>query len=98
MKAGEGQTGASTRRPAPDVVVEKIEGASVLINLTTNRMFELNETGTRLWELLAEGHQPDAIKAQLLREYDVDRPTVDREVDDLLARLEAEQLVVREPT
>lgn len=96
MTAGEEGTGGSTLRPAPEVVVEKIEDTSILINLRTNRMFELNSTGTRFWELLVDGNDLDAIKAQLMREYDVDQPTVASEVDELLARLEAEHLIVEE--
>lgn len=96
MTADEDRAGRPTLKPAPEVVVEKIEDASILINLQTNRMFELNSTGTRLWELLVEGNDVGAIKAQLLREYDVDQPTVGSEVDDLLARLEAEHLIVEE--
>ena len=84
-------------RAAEDVVVERMEGSSILIHLATNRMFELNETGTRFWDLLVEGHDVGWIKERLLLEYDVDAPTLDREVDDLLARLEAERLVVHEP-
>jgi hypothetical protein len=82
--------------PDPDVVLEKMEGSSVVINLSTNRMFELNETATRFWELLMEGDDIATIKERLVREYDVDRSTVDREVEDLMFRLAAERLIHQE--
>jgi len=94
MSADEGPSATKGWRPAPDVLVERMEDSALLINLTTNRMFELNPTGTHLWDLLVEGLDVDAIKARLLRDYVVDASTVDHEVEGLLTRLESEKLVV----
>jgi hypothetical protein len=96
MGADRGSPSASAWRSAPDVVVERMEGSALLINLKTNRMFELDSTGARLWDLLTEGLDVDAITAQLLREYDVDAAGLAREVDELLRDLESEQLVVHD--
>ena len=93
---GAGDARDAPWHPDPDVVVEKMEGSSVLINLSTNRMFELNETGTRFWELLMEGDDLSRIKERLVREYEVDRSTVDREVEDLMSRLAAERLILQD--
>jgi hypothetical protein len=89
---------SSTRgwRLAPDVVVERMDSSALLINLKTNRMFELDQTGARFWDLLTEGLDIEAIKAQLHREYDVDVTVVEREVEELFRNLESEQLVVRD--
>ena len=94
MSADEGSSPGGAWRPAPDVLVERMEDSALLINLKTNRMFELNPTGTHLWDLLVEGLGIDAIKARLLRDYDVEASVVDHEVKDLLTRLESEKLVV----
>jgi hypothetical protein len=94
MSADEGSSTTKGWCPAPDVLVERMEDSALLINLTTNRMFELNPTGTRLWDLLVEGLDIDAIKARLLGDYLVEASTLDHEVQDLLTRLESEKLVV----
>ena len=94
MSTDEDKSATRGWRPAPDVLVERMEDSALLINLTTNRMFELNPTGTRLWDLLVEGLDVDAIKARLLDDYLVDASVVAREVEDLLKRLESEKLVV----
>ena len=36
------------------VVVQEVEGESVLLNLDSERYFGLDETGTRMWVVLAE--------------------------------------------
>jgi hypothetical protein len=94
MSSDEDTSAGKGWRPAPDVLIERMEGAALLINMQTNRMFELNATGAHLWDLLVEGLDIGAIKARLLRDYDVEASAIDREVEDLLTRLEAEKLVV----
>jgi coenzyme PQQ synthesis protein D (PqqD) len=96
MGVESGSASASAWRSAPDVVVERMDGSALLINLKTNRMFELDSTGARLWDLLTEGLDVDAITAQLHREYDVDASVLAREVEGLLRNLESEQLVVHD--
>jgi len=83
---------------APDVVLERVEGSALLINLKTNRMFELDPTGTRLWELLSDGRPLEAAEAEMLDEYEV-RPEVLRDdIASLIDRLLSEGLVVRAGT
>jgi hypothetical protein len=61
--------------------------ASVLVDLGTNRIFELNETGTRIWELLCEGLDAEGIVHQLIEEFDVDEPRAVDEVRGLIRQL-----------
>jgi hypothetical protein len=86
-------TDAPRLRASSDVVHRRIEEESVLVHLQTNKIYTLNETGSRLWELLLEGHDRDSIKRELQREYDVDPDGLAREVDALLGSLAAEGLV-----
>src|SRR6476620_3542047 len=85
---------ASVFRPAEDVVSRRVDDAVVLVRLTTNRIYELNSTGARLWELLQEGATTDAIIEQVGREFGVKRDLVGAEILDLLHELHAEGLVV----
>lgn len=76
-----------------NAVAQRVEDQVVLVNLATNRIFALNATGARFWELLAAGLDQPAIEAQLTREYEVDPESLRSEIDDLLAGLQAESLV-----
>jgi hypothetical protein len=77
-------------RPSPDVVARRLERAGVLVHLPTNRIFELNETGIRVWELLAGGQDADRIVSRLVEEFDVDIERAAIEVNDLLTRFRDE--------
>ena len=78
----------SALRPNPDVVVRRLQDELVLVNMRTNRIYALNRTGARYWELLAEGHDRPVIEARLLQEFDVAPAELSTEIDALTLRLE----------
>lgn len=78
----------------PDIVCRRLGEAAVLVDLTTSQVFELNATGYRVWQLLGEGLDVDAIRDRLLGEFDVERARLDREMSDLLEALERQGLIV----
>jgi hypothetical protein len=83
-------------RAHPDVVYRRLGDEIVLVHLETNRIFALNATGARLWELIEAGHDEVEIRAQLLQTFDVTPARLNREVDSVLADLAAEGLVIRD--
>jgi len=84
---------ASNLRPNPGVVARDMGGSAVLVHLESNRIFELNVTGARVWSLLEQGLQRDEICARLQQEFQVSAPEVAATVDALLASLEREHLI-----
>jgi hypothetical protein len=90
---------ASADQPAPivcdpDVLARPVGETTVLVHLKTNRIYELNRTGGRLWALLQEEVPRSELESALAREFDVDREEVRREISELLDELLAERLVV----
>jgi hypothetical protein len=85
----------STDNPTPNehVVSQELDGEVVLVQLQTNRIYALNATGARFWELLHAGHPVPEIRRRLLEEYDVGEAVIDAEIASLLAMLRAERLV-----
>ena len=77
----------------PNVVAQRVEDQVVLVNLDTNRIFALNSTGARFWELLVQGRTAAEIHAELSEEYPVDGTELQREMERLLDELKAEALV-----
>ena len=69
-------------RQSPQVVSSRLGDAGVLVHLQTNRIFEVNATGLRIWELAADGRTLAEIREVLQEEFDV-QP--DRLRDELLA-------------
>ena len=82
-------------RPSPEVISKRLDEATVLVHIPTNLIFELNETGTRVWELLGQGLDTNTIVGFLVEEFDVDKARASNEVNDLLIQLRTKDLLVR---
>jgi coenzyme PQQ synthesis protein D (PqqD) len=77
----------------PNVVAQRVEDQIVVVNLETNRIFALNSTAARVWELLSEGRDDSAIHAELRQEYAVDAGELSSEIERLLQEMNAESLI-----
>lgn len=71
----------------PHVLVRFLEQESVLLNLETERYFGLDETGTRMWQVVTGSPSIDVAYQQLLEEFDVDAQLLRMNLSDLLDRL-----------
>ncbi len=72
---------------------EVVDGELVLLNVETGVYFGLNRTGTKIWELLGERSDVDDVLSALERVYPVERATLRRDLDALIADLEKSGLV-----
>lgn len=81
-------------QPHPQAVVQRLGDSMVLVHMETDRIFELNLTATRLWELLNEGHGRSAIEARLLDEFNVDESVLKDEIDATLDMFVDERMIV----
>ena len=79
--------------PSQDVVGQRLGDEVVLVSLETNRIFELNRTGARFWELLQSETDRGRIEAQLLEEFAVTEEELSAEVDRLIKSLDDEELI-----
>ncbi len=80
-------------RPHRQVIARRVDAGTVLIHLGTNRIYELNATGTRIWELLNAGCDAAAIRTQLQKEFDVEGPQAGQAIEDTFALLFQENLI-----
>jgi Coenzyme PQQ synthesis protein D (PqqD) len=78
---------------SPDVVARRLDDELVLVHLGTNRIYSLNATGGRYWELLQEGLGQELILRRMLDEFAVDEPTLQAEIAAITADLRREGLV-----
>lgn len=81
-------------RAIPEALVATLSDGAVLLNLQTKRYFSLNETGTRIWELVQQTSDEETIVVTLLREYEVEEPMVRTEVRRILDELIEAQLIL----
>ena len=80
-------------RLSPDVLYRDLEGQAVMLDLSSGVYFGLNEVGTRIWTLMAEGRDISAIVQALAREFDADESTIERDVRDLVDVLRSRNLI-----
>ena len=80
-------------RQNPQVVSSRLGEAGVLVHLETNRIFELNPTGVRIWELAADGRTVAEIEEMLRREFDVPADRLRSELAALVSELSREGLI-----
>jgi hypothetical protein len=69
------------------VLVRFLDRESVLLNLETEQYFGLDETGTRMWQLVTASPDIDAAYQELLAEFDVEPELLRDNLTDLLGRL-----------
>jgi Coenzyme PQQ synthesis protein D (PqqD) len=78
----------SDRAAAPaHVLVRVLDQESVLLNLETEQYFGLDETGTRMWQLVTTSPNIDAAYEALLAEYDVQPEMLRDNLTELLGHL-----------
>jgi hypothetical protein len=87
---------SSRLKPGPNVLSRQLGDDLVLLNLDTNRFFELNRTGARFWQLLGGGGELDVIEAAMAAEFDVARAELSAEIAALVQAMRAEQLLTIE--
>jgi hypothetical protein len=65
----------------------------VILNLRTGVYYGLDEVGARIWSLMQEPIRLTAIRESILAEYDVTADDCERDLLDLVAKLDAEGLI-----
>jgi len=69
------------------VLVRFLEKESVFLNLETEHYYGLDETGTRMWQVVTEAPNIEEAYAQLLSEFDVEAELLRQNLSELLGQL-----------
>ena len=84
-------------RISAKVIAQRMGDEAVVVHTGTNRIYQLNATGARIWDLLEPGADRLAIETRLLGEYNADPALLATEIEALLAKLAGEKLIVALP-
>jgi hypothetical protein len=79
--------------PSPEVISQEVSGETVLLDLQSENYFGLDEVGTRIWQLIKETDDLQAIFKTLLAEYDVSEERLRQDLDTLLGEISGLGLV-----
>jgi hypothetical protein len=69
------------------VVLQDVEGESVLLNLDNEQYFALDEVGTRIWTVLAAAGSIQQAYEVLLAEFDVQPAVLRADMEALIGQL-----------
>jgi hypothetical protein len=76
-----------------DVLIQDLQGESVLLNVGTGRYFGLDEIGTRMWTVLTTAESLHAAYDVLLAEFDIDAQRLEEDLRNLVEKLVAHGLL-----
>ena len=78
----------------PTVTHETIDGEAVIINLDSGNYYSLVEAGSLIWALVDGGASASEVQDLLQQTYHGNATDIDRGVQELLAQLQQENLIV----
>jgi Coenzyme PQQ synthesis protein D (PqqD) len=79
------------------ILVRYLDMESVFLNLETERYFGLDESGTRMWQVLTAAPSIEAAYQMLLDEFDVAPELLRANLTELLSRLLENGLLALQP-
>src|SRR5215210_3069234 len=78
----------------PTVTHETIDGEAVIINLDSGNYYSLVDVGSFIWELVEKGASTSEVQNLVGQTYEGNATDIDRGVQELLAQLQQENLIV----
>jgi hypothetical protein len=70
-----------------------VSDSGFLFLASTGETFTLNAIGREMFKLLQSGDDLHAIQKKILQEYEIDRATLERDLDDFVTQLKSFKLV-----
>lgn len=70
-----------------DVLVRELDGESVILDLSNENYFGLDEIGTRMWQTLVDAPTIQVAYDTLLKEYDVSPEQLRKDMEELISQL-----------
>ena len=81
---------------SPDVISQEVSGETVLLDLESENYFGLDAVGTRIWQLIKENDDLQAIYNTLLEEYEVEEQRLQTDLETILGEITQLGLVTLE--
>jgi hypothetical protein len=77
----------------PDQVSCDLAGEAVILNLNSGMYYGIDEIGALIWAALEEPRTLEYLRETILRDYQIDKETCDRDVIAFLADMNAAGLI-----
>jgi hypothetical protein len=80
---------------SPDALATRVGDEIVLVDLNTDRIYSLNRTAARIWELMCADCDRAEVERRMLEEFDITRDQLAEAIDDLVMSMMQDGLLVR---
>jgi hypothetical protein len=80
-----------------EMIETEVDGELVALHIDNGTCYGFNGTATRIWGMIEQPKRLSELKAELLREFEVDPDTCEAQLRDLLDELAADGLVEIRP-
>ena len=89
---------SSTRtrfRSSPDALATRVGDEIVLVDLKTDRIYSLNRTAARIWELMCADYDRTEVERRMLEEFDVPPGQLAEAIDEVIMSMTQDGLLMR---
>lgn len=86
-------TMASVVAHGENQVAADVDGEVVLMSIDQGKYFNLGEMGSHIWRLIEQPMAAATVCDRLQEEFEVDRPTCERDVLQFLEKLQARNML-----
>jgi hypothetical protein len=83
-------------RVSPSTLYREMQGEAVLLQLDSGEYFGLDEVANRIWQLIVEKGELDAVETAMFEEFDVDQTVLSSDIRRVVDELVAKQLILVE--
>jgi len=80
-------------RASPDALATRVGDETVLVDLRTDRIYSLNRTATRIWELVCDECDRAEVERRMLEEFQVTPAELAEAIDDLVVSMTEQGLL-----
>ncbi len=78
---------------ADTVIMQKIDGQMVLLDMESEKYFGLDDTATAIWEAIQENKNLNQVLKTMINSYDVEEKTLEKNIVDFVGSLNEKGLV-----
>ena len=82
-------------RSSPDALATRVGDEIVLVDLKTDRIYSLNRTAARIWELVCADCDRTEVERRMLEEFDVTPGQLAEAIDELVMSMTQDGLLSR---
>jgi len=82
-------------RSSPDALATRVGDEIGLVDLKTDKIYSLNRTAARIWELMCADCDRAEVERRMLEEFDVARGELAEAIDELVTSMTQDGLLAR---